>query len=298
MRARRQAGRTPIAGGMKHSPHRISVAGALALCANAPALAGQQANLGDVWITHPDFEIGEGAVGTGPAAFGIISDGANCIGDSLLLVDRSPWDSRVTIWTPGGTLVAQGGRARRRPRGVLAHDFDVRRRTPRRVSRKRRRPVHLLLECRRIAGHDSLSSAFVKFSRVRSAAAGTARGRFRSRCPRSLPRGADGGLWRRPGRNAAGSPARGGGRAVGCGHDRHVGHPKSRFFDYSRRPLGVWRGNSRRDSATATSISRSSNPRWAPWSCSGGIWAVGWWSWWRSRPTETRYCSGVSRHPR
>ncbi|MDE2975167.1 MAG: hypothetical protein OXU64_10710 [Gemmatimonadota bacterium] len=107
MRARRQAGRTPVVGGVKHSLHRISVAGALALCANAPALAGQQANRGDVWISHPDFEIGEGATGTGLAAFGTMTT-VRSIGDSLLLVTE-PWDSRVTIWTPGGTLVARVG---------------------------------------------------------------------------------------------------------------------------------------------------------------------------------------------
>jgi len=33
---------------------------------------------------------------------------------------------------------------------------------------------------------------------------------------------------------------------VGRGHDRHIGQPQSRLFDYSRRPLRVWRGNSRR----------------------------------------------------
>ena len=92
---------------MKYSLHRICVAGALALCANAPRLAAQQGTSATVWITHPDFEIGEGAAGTGPAAFGIVGTVRN-IGDSLLLVTE-PWDSRVTIWTPGGTLVAQVG---------------------------------------------------------------------------------------------------------------------------------------------------------------------------------------------
>jgi len=107
---------------MKHSLHRISVAGALALCANAPALVAQQANLGDVWITHPDFEIGEGATGTGPAAFGIISE-VRIVGDSLLLV-AEPMDSRVTIWTPGGTLVAQVGGPGEGP-GEFSHTISM-----------------------------------------------------------------------------------------------------------------------------------------------------------------------------
>ena len=92
---------------MKHSLRRLSVAGALALCASAPGQAAQQPNFGDTWISHPEFEFGEGPTGTGPAAFGIIST-VRTIGDSLLLV-AEPMDFRITIWTPGGRLVAQVG---------------------------------------------------------------------------------------------------------------------------------------------------------------------------------------------
>ena len=92
---------------MKHPLRWLSVAAALAQGANAASLAAQQPNVDDTWITHPEFEIGAGATGTGPAAFGIIST-VRTIGDSLLLV-AEPLDFRITIWTPGGRLVAQVG---------------------------------------------------------------------------------------------------------------------------------------------------------------------------------------------
>lgn len=92
---------------MKHPLRWLSVAGALAPYANAPSLAAQKPSVNDTWITHPEFEIGEGATGTGPAAFGIIST-VRIVGDSLLLV-AEPLDFRITIWTPDGRLVAQVG---------------------------------------------------------------------------------------------------------------------------------------------------------------------------------------------
>ena len=87
---------------MKH-PLRWLPVGVLALCANAPGLTALQQD----WITHPEFEIGEGPTGTGTAVFSIIST-VRIIGDSLLLV-AEPMDFRATIWTPGGRLVAQVG---------------------------------------------------------------------------------------------------------------------------------------------------------------------------------------------
>ena len=92
---------------MKHPLRWLSVAGALAFCANAPGLAAQQPNVGNTWISHSEFEFGEGATGTGPAAFGIIGT-VRIVGDSLVLV-AEPVDLRATIWTPAGKLVAQVG---------------------------------------------------------------------------------------------------------------------------------------------------------------------------------------------
>ncbi len=92
---------------MRHPLRWLPVAGALALCANAPRLVAQEPDIGNTWISHPEFKIGEGATGTGPAAFGIIST-VRTIGDSLLLV-AEPMDFRATIWTPAGKLVAQVG---------------------------------------------------------------------------------------------------------------------------------------------------------------------------------------------
>ncbi|MDE2761899.1 MAG: hypothetical protein OXQ94_07285 [Gemmatimonadota bacterium] len=91
---------------MKHPLRWLPVA-ASGLCVAAPDLAARQQDIGDTWISHPEFEIGEGPTGTGPAAFGIINT-VQLIGDSLLLVTE-PLDFRVTIWTPGGRLVAQVG---------------------------------------------------------------------------------------------------------------------------------------------------------------------------------------------
>ena len=80
---------------------------ALALCLGASHLAARQQDIGDTWITHPEFEIGEGATGAGPAAFGRIGS-IRVIGDTLVLV-ADPLDFRTTIWTPEGRLVAQVG---------------------------------------------------------------------------------------------------------------------------------------------------------------------------------------------
>ncbi|MDE2871477.1 MAG: hypothetical protein OXQ94_07280 [Gemmatimonadota bacterium] len=91
---------------MKH-PLRWLPASALGLCVAAPDLTARQQDFGDRWVSHPEFEIGEGATGTGTAAFGIIST-VRIVGDSLVLV-AEPMDFRATIWTPGGRLISQVG---------------------------------------------------------------------------------------------------------------------------------------------------------------------------------------------
>lgn len=94
---------------MKH-PMRWLPAAALPLCVNFPGLtAAQEQDFGDPWLTRPEFEIGEGATDTGPAAFGLIRT-VRVVGDGLVLV-AEPADRRVTIWTPDGGLVAQVGGA-------------------------------------------------------------------------------------------------------------------------------------------------------------------------------------------
>ena len=94
-----------------------------ALCVNALNLPAQQQDFGDSWITHPEFEIGEGAAGTGPAAFGKISV-VRVLEEGHRILVAEAASSRVTIWTPDGSLIREVGRPGEGP-GEFVGMFNV-----------------------------------------------------------------------------------------------------------------------------------------------------------------------------
>lgn len=95
----------------------------LAPCVAAPGLAAQQHGFGHPWTTRPEFEIGEGAAGSGPAAFGLIS-AVRVLGngDRILVVEAA--SARATIWTPEGSLIGEVGGPGEGP-GEFAGMFGV-----------------------------------------------------------------------------------------------------------------------------------------------------------------------------
>ena len=103
--------------------HLAVAMAALAPCVNAPNLPAQQQDFGDSWITHPEFEIGEGAAGTGPAAFGIVS-AVRVLGDGDRILVAEAGSLRATIWTPDGSLIREVGRPGEGP-GEFAGGFDI-----------------------------------------------------------------------------------------------------------------------------------------------------------------------------
>ena len=73
-----------------------------------PASANPENDFGEPWLTEPEFEIGNGTGGSADADFSLISS-VRVLGDGNRILVVEATTSRVTIWTPDGSLVREVG---------------------------------------------------------------------------------------------------------------------------------------------------------------------------------------------